>query len=389
MMTSLEMSILSGDKGCPPIIFHSLTAILSLLLIFSAGCKKTEDVRITELENHPVYKNYKFSDDEKVIDIGVTTPVGSVSHIVEVMKRDEIFGKELEKMGYKVRFYPFMKCDDVNYFMRKGILKGAIIGDMPALVIASEGRIKIMSVFNRGSVSLISRDIYRIKDLKGKKVAYPNASIAHYYLLKVLNENGMSENDVIHKPMDTENMLDTLKNKKVDTFAIFEPGTAIYKRLDPTLHEIHRSFSGYRFFAMRKDYEERHKDVVRIIIAAQIRAVMWLKESDRNMDRASRWMAEESMKMFRIPFNKYIKELNNVCTEDIVADINVYSAVISEDETRDGRSLSSGFEFLKTKGFISKDKKWDSVRNYFDTDTALDVIKHMKVRPATVTSEHF
>ena len=97
------------------------------------------------------------------------------------MKRDDLFQQELKSIGCKVVFYPFMKGEDINHFMKKGLLEGSVIGDMPTLKMASEGYIDVISVFNKGSVSLVSRDIYRVRDLKGKKVAYPYGSIAHYY----------------------------------------------------------------------------------------------------------------------------------------------------------------------------------------------------------------
>ncbi|MBI5213548.1 MAG: NrtA/SsuA/CpmA family ABC transporter substrate-binding protein [Nitrospirae bacterium] len=371
-----------------------VVVIASLSFMLSAACKKTKSVQITDLEKHPVYKNYKFSDDEKVIEIGVPTPWSTVNHIVEVMKRDEAFKRELKKIGYTVRFYPFMKGPDVNYFMKKGLIEGSIIGDMPTLEIASEGHVKVMTVFHKGSVSLVSRDIYRAKDLKGKRVAYPYGSIAHYYLLRLLTEEGLSENDIRHMPMDAKDILDAIRNNKIDAFTSFEPTATIFTKIDPTLHTIHRSFSSYGFFNIRKDYGERHKDAVKAIIAAQIRAVKWLRKSVRNLDMASMWMAEESMKIVPLPLNKYIKELTAISSEDlneliavgcpIVGAMNVYSKVACEFTFMEGGDINKEFEFLKMKGFISKDKKPEDIIKYFDRQTAIDVAKNMKISSAEI-----
>lgn len=359
-------------------------AAVLLALIFFIGCKKTENIQITDFEKHPLYKTYKFSNDEKVIEIGVPTPWASVNHIVEVMKRDEIFRQELKRMGYTVKFYPFMKGEDINYFMKKGLLEGSIIGDMPTLKMASEGHITVMSLFHKGSVSLVSRDIYRARDLKGKKVAYPYGSISHYYLLKLLKENGMSENDIRHEPMDTKDMLDAMENKKIDAFTTFEPTATIYTKIDPTLHTIHRSFSSYGFFNIRKDYGERHKDAVKAVIAAQIRAITWLTESNKNINMASLWMAEESAKIARIPLVKYIKELNSISAENISGNIDIKSIVPSAELLKPGGDINNEFEFLKTIGFIPKDRKWEDATRHFDTHTAGDVIKGMKSNLAKI-----
>ena len=368
-----------------PLFKIALCIIVSLSFIASAGCKKTNNAKPASLEKHPVYKTYKFSNDEKVIEIGVPTPWSTVNHIVEVMKRDEAFKRELKKIGYTVRFYPFMKGPDINYFMKKGLLEGSIIGDMPTLEIASEGRINIMSVFNKGSVSLVSRDIYRIKDLKGKKVAYPYGSIAHYYLLKILSENGMSENDIRHVPMDTGDILNAIRDKKIDAFNTFEPTATIYTKIDPTLHAIHRSFSSYAFFNMRKDYGEKNREAVKALISAQIRAIIWLKESDKNLNTASNWMADESAKIVQIPLGKYIKELNSISAEDISGNTDIRSIAPGPELLLQGGDISKEFEFLKTIGFIPKDRKWEDIIRHFDARTALDVIKNIKTaEPAKV-----
>jgi len=359
-------------------------AALLLALIFFIGCKRTKNIQITDFEKHPVYKNYKFSNDEKVIEIGMPTPWASVNHIVEVMKRDEIFKQELKKIGYTVKFYPFMKGEEINHFMKKGLLEGSIIGDMPTLKIASEGHITVMSLFQKGSVSLVSRNIYRVRDLKGKKVAYPYGSIAHYYLLRILEERGMSENDVRHVPLDTGNILNAIRDGKIDAFTTFEPTATIYTKIDPTLHTINRSFSSYGFFNIRKDYAEKHKKAVKAIIAAQIRAMLWIKESDKNLNMASRWMAEESSKIVPIPLNKYIKELNTLCSEDISGNINIYSIAPDRELLGRGGDISKEFEFLKKIGFIPKDRKWEDVTKHFDAHTALDVIKSMKSHLAKI-----
>ncbi|MEW6739615.1 MAG: ABC transporter substrate-binding protein [Nitrospirota bacterium] len=353
-------------------------AVVLLALIFFIGCKKTKNIQITDFEKHPVYKNYKFSNDEKVIEIGVPTPWASVNHVIEVMKRDEIFKQELKRIGYTVKFYPFMKGEEINYFMKKGLLEGSIIGDMPTLKMASEGHITVMSLFHKGSVSLVSRDIYRVRDLKGKRVAYPYGSIAHYYLLRILKENGMSEGDIHHALMDPDKILNAVKDRTIDAFTTFEPTATVYTKIDPTLHTIHRSFSSYGFFNIRRDYGERHKEAVKAVIAAQIRAIIWLTESDKNINMASRWMAEESAKIVPIPLNKYIKELNIICSEDISGSMNIHSIGLNDDTIRNGGDMSKEFEFLKAIGLIQKDRKWDDVTMHFDTGTALDAIKNIK-----------
>ena len=194
----------------------------------------------------------------------------------------------------------------------------------------------------------------------------------------------MSENDIRHVPLDTGDILNAVRDGKIDAFTTFEPTATVYTKIDPTLHTINRSFSSYGFFNIRKDYGEKHREAVKTIIAAQIRAMLWIKESDKNLNMASRWMAEESAKIVPIPLNKYIKELNTLCSEDISGNINIYSIVPGRGLLSHGGDISKEFEFLKKVGFIPKDRKWEDVIKHFDAHTALDVIKGMKSHLAKI-----
>jgi hypothetical protein len=348
--------------------------IVPLFLMLWSGCSKQEKVPAGDFENHPIYKHYQFSNDEKVIEIGVPTPWATVGHIVEVMKRDEILAEELARGGYSVKFYPFLKGDEINYFMGKGSLEGTIMGDAPTLKMAAEGRITVLSLFHKGSVSLVSRDVFRMKDLKNKRIAYPHGSVAHYYLLRLLKEKGMSEADIRHAPMDTSDMFEAIEQKRIDAFTTFEPTATVYTRLDPTLHTINRSFSSYGFFSVRKNYAAAHERAIRALLAAQFRARTWLVTSDRNRHLASGWVADESEKFMPLPLKKFIAELDALCAEDVLS-MSDYAGVMKRDVLGDGGEMQREFEFLKEKGLISREREWKDVKANIDTRTLTEALK--------------
>lgn len=349
--------------------------IVPLSLVLWSGCREQEKIPAGDFENHPIYKHYQFSNDEKVIEIGVPTPWSTVGHIVEVMKRDEVLKEELGRGGYTVKFFPFLKGNEINYFMSKGSLEGTIMGDVPTLKMAAEGRITVLSLFHKGSVSLVSRDAFRVRDLRNKRVAYPHGSVAHYYLLRLLKEKGMSDADIRHAPMDTSDMFEAIKQKRIDAFTTFEPTATVYMRLDPTLHTINRSFSSYGFFSIRKDYAAAHERAIRALLAAQFRARTWLVTSDRNLHRASGWVADDSEKFMPLPLKKHITELDTHCAEDLLGIMSDYDAVMSRDVLGDDGDLRREFEFLKDKGLISRDREWKDVKANIDTRMLTEALK--------------
>jgi ABC-type nitrate/sulfonate/bicarbonate transport system substrate-binding protein len=287
-------------------------------------------------------------------------------------------------MGCTITFYPFLKGDDIHSFIENGALEGAVMGDMPALISAAGGRIAVISLFNKGSVSLVSRDVYRVRDLKGKKVAYPHGSNAHYYLLRLLKEKEMSETDIRRVPMDTPEMFDAIDQKRIDAFTTFEPTASVFIEIDPTLHTISRSFSSYDFFILRKDYAARHPRAARALAAAQFRAMAWLAESGRNVHRASRWVAEVSEKLISLPLDKHLDELDELCSEDLLNNITDYFTVLDRDVLGDNGDIRAEFEFLKRKGFIPSNREWIDVRDSIDTRNLRETLKGLRPAAARV-----
>ena len=105
-----------------------LTAIAILMIIlFSPGKETKENLPVNREDNllkHPIYSRYVFDNTEKVINIGVQPlylPTGLIS---EAMERDTVLQKALQDFGVEVRYYPFLKGDDVNFFLQNKDLDG-------------------------------------------------------------------------------------------------------------------------------------------------------------------------------------------------------------------------------------------------------------------------
>lgn len=363
----------------------ALGALIALIVALpTIACKRPETKTAPSYEDHPLYRNYVFSDNVNVMEIGVPTPWATVGHMVEVMKRDRILRADLARRGYMVKFIPFHKGEEIVHFLKNKKLEGAIMGDMPTIRFASEGAITIVSLFHRGSVSLVTRNIYRIEDLSGKRVAYPHGSIAHYYLLKLLREQGMSEADIHHVPLDATAIWEALQQGDIHAFTTFEPTATLYTRLDPMLHVINRSYSSYGLFSVRKEYSVSHREALRAVLEAQFRSVAWLQSFDRNVSRASAWLADEADKMHSLPLRGYLKELDRICSEDLVGNPDEYCGLLTRVITGENSELRREFEFLQAKGLVRNDAQWGDVVTSFDGSLLRDVMKSFRYRSSPV-----
>ena len=105
------------------------------------------------------------------------------------MRRDPILQEELESLGYTTNFHSFLKGNDINYFLANDDLEIGVGGDMPTLRSAASDDVFVVSLVEEGFLSIISRDIREVQDLKGKKIAYPLGSNTHFYLLNCTYNN--------------------------------------------------------------------------------------------------------------------------------------------------------------------------------------------------------
>jgi taurine transport system substrate-binding protein len=110
---------------------------------------------------------------------------------------------ELEKAtGYKINWRMFGGGGDVIKAMASGDVQLGEAGSSPIVAAASQGQdIKLFWILDdiADAEALIVRDgsgIKSVKDLKGKKVATPFVSTAHYQLMAIMKVNGVDAKGV-------------------------------------------------------------------------------------------------------------------------------------------------------------------------------------------------
>jgi taurine transport system substrate-binding protein len=110
---------------------------------------------------------------------------------------------ELEKAtGYKINWRMFGGGGDVIKAMASGDVQIGEAGSSPLTAAASQGQdIKLFWILDdiADAEALIARNgsgVNSVKDLKGKKVATPFVSTAHYQLMAVLKTEGVAAKDV-------------------------------------------------------------------------------------------------------------------------------------------------------------------------------------------------
>lgn len=374
------MAVFQSKKSERLALYLSLLWLAITLTSFQ-GCRKIEDERLEshfqqDLLKHPIYSNYKFSEKNSVINIGIQPLWIPTGHIVETMKRDEILHNELSELGLEIKFYPFLKGSDINYFLKRGDIDIGVGGDMPAITLASSFDIVIPSLFQMGFTSIVANRHMLLTELKDKSIGYAFGSNAHFGLLRALAQEGISEKEVNLVPMDVDVMPKRLETGSISAFSAWEPTPAISLKTNKKSVVIHQSQStGYIYFA--KEFVKKHPKAFRYVIASEIRAIRWIQKERQNIHKASQWALLEAEKLSDRKSDLDVNDYIELARKDILGMLS--DPIIPDELLSNDGALRNEFEFLKSIDTLPASVKWDRVKACFDTSVLLEVLNRQAI----------
>lgn len=330
----------------------------------------------TNLQNHPIYSQYNYNQDDTIINIGIQPLYLPTGIIFEALKRDSILSKALLQLDKEIRYYSFLKGADVNFFLQQGSLDGGVGGDMPALSAASTVKVVIPVRLQKGNASIVSAKPMLTNDMEGKQIAYPFGSISHYIVLELLQSAGIAENEVTLIPMEVSSMAEALYNNKIDLFSAWEPIVASAEKQYPEFFISYRKITtGYLYFL--QDFSSMNQEAVSFILAAVIRAIRWLKSDREALESACVWNIIEMERLTGERSFLSAEEIAELAMMDLFQYRSLYnSLVIQKEDVRVNDALHSEYIFLRKLGKVPVTSNWEQVRKSFDDSLILEILKN-------------
>ncbi|MDQ7844726.1 MAG: ABC transporter substrate-binding protein [Armatimonadota bacterium] len=135
-----------------------------------------------------------------------------------------------------------------------------------------------------GDGIVADKAIKTIADLKGKRIAFPEGSVSHFFLSVLLRQHGLTEKDIIPINMTAGDAGAAFVAKKVDAAVTWEPWLSRGKRTEHGHLLIDSSKTPgliVDVLIFRKDVLQKRGDEVRGIVKAWHRAVEFWKENPR------------------------------------------------------------------------------------------------------------
>ena len=151
------------------------------------------------------------------------------------------------------------------------------------------------------------------------------------------------------------------------------PFVSLGLALDAEHSAIRRGMSsGYLYFS--RSFFRAQPQAVREILAAQARAMNWIRTSVLNRLSASEWALADGRRITAVAGALSAVQLANMAANDL---LGLDAAIlIPADLLADGGRLQLQYEFLQRLGEISVAEDWEQIRRNFDGAIATEVMEH-------------
>jgi len=214
------------------------------------------------------------------------------ANIIQAMKRMGL----LEKMGYRVEYYRFLSGPGVNEALAAGSIDAGVGGDLPTvLALASGMKITVLASVGKSLRQAIvvgkgrEKEIRRVADLVGKKVAVAKGSTSHFFLYRTLAENGIDPARVSIIHLSVKVQPQALASGEVDAAATWEPWPSRLEKEGIGRILWAGDFPGFLY--ARKDFLSRNPRGAADLVKALQQA---LEYAARNREQTCRWVSEDT-----------------------------------------------------------------------------------------------
>jgi ABC-type nitrate/sulfonate/bicarbonate transport system substrate-binding protein len=234
------------------------------------------------------FDKYGLAPTSTPLDLG-TQPLGYPSGLISaVMHHDRILKAALIKAGHPLQAHSFRRGADMVKPLAEQRLEAGLLGDMPTILAAANGSVWIVGLVKQTSTAIVAKGDTTVQGLAGKRIAYVETSSAHHTLLQGLSSAGLKENEVKLVPMGIDAMPDALENGEIDAFAAWEPGPSIALGKSGKNSIVFRGLSS-DYFVIERSFAQRSPEASDALIAGYLRAIEWMRRSQKNIELAAAW----------------------------------------------------------------------------------------------------
>ncbi|GGP12985.1 aliphatic sulfonate ABC transporter substrate-binding protein [Oceanobacillus neutriphilus] len=189
------------------------------------------------------------------------------------LKNSGEFQEELEELGYTVTWSEFNTGSSILEALNAGSIDLANAGDIPSIFALDKGS-DFQYIASEPSAPetegiLVSEDssIQSLEDLKGKRVAYNNASIAQYLLIKLLGSADLSMDDIETVNLNPPDASLAFEKGEIDVWVVWDPYFADAEaRGNRILHTAENIVPYRSFYFATTEFIDQDPEVVELYV---------------------------------------------------------------------------------------------------------------------------
>jgi taurine transport system substrate-binding protein len=268
---------------------------------------------------------------------------------------------ELEKAtGYKINWRMFGGGGDVIKAMASGDVQIGEAGSSPITAAASQGQdIKLFWILDdiADAEALIARNgsgVNALKDLKGKKVATPFVSTAHYQLMAIMKVEGVDAKGVNVMNMRPPEIAAAWERGDIDAAFIWDPVLSKIKGNGKVIHTSKtigaKGFPTFDGMVVNAKWAAEHEGFMVALVKALAKA------DEQYRANKAKWTADSAEV-------KAVAKWTKADPKDVPAAMNLYTFPTMAEQLGPhwlggaaAKALTSTAQFLKEQGRIQEVK---------------------------------
>jgi sulfonate transport system substrate-binding protein len=184
----------------------------------------------------------------------------------------------------------------LNFLQGNSVDFGSTAGSAALLSRANGNPIKVVYIYEQPewTALVVGKDSTAkdIRDLKGKKIAAQKGTDPYFFLLRTLNQAGLSQADIQYVNLPHADGRTAVERGQVDAWAGLDPHMAASElQAGSKLIYRNKDFNTYGFLNSREAFLQKYPETTKKVIEAYERAKKWIVD---NPDQAAQVLADEA-----------------------------------------------------------------------------------------------
>ena len=184
----------------------------------------------------------------------------------------------------------------LNFLQGSSVDFGSTAGSAALLSRANGNPIKVVYIYEQPewTALVVGKDSTAkdIRDLKGKRVAAQKGTDPYFFLLRTLNQAGLSQADIQYVNLPHADGRTAVERGQVDAWAGLDPHMAASElQAGSKLIYRNKDFNTYGFLNSREAFLQKYPETTKKVIEAYERAKKWIVD---NPDQAAQILADEA-----------------------------------------------------------------------------------------------